>query len=245
MRRQPVERVLRLMQKQCARAVVPIVTKVAARRNPFRILISCMLSLRTKDSTTSAVVKRLFAVAESGAPAPPGRTGRSDTAGRAAPIRPGVTVTPQWIARVPQERLEKLIFPVGFYRTKARHLRETSAIILKDFRGRVPDTLDDLLRLPGVGRKTANLVRGLGFGIPAICVDTHVHQISNRLGWVRTTDVGATEQALEKIVPQRLWIDLNTIMVAFGQNICVPVSPWCSRCQVASFCQRIGVSRSR
>jgi endonuclease-3 len=204
---------LRRIEKQVKTCVIPIVTEFSFTHKPYLVLISCMLSLRTKDSTTAEASRRLFAVAN----------------------------TPQKILRLARGRLEKLIYPVGFYREKAEHILETSRIIVGRFKGVVPRTIDELLLLKGVGRKTANLVLGLGFGIPAICVDTHVHRISNRLGWIVTQSPEETEIALSRIVPRRLWIDLNTILVTFGQNICVPVSPWCSRCAVARWCKRKGV----
>jgi endonuclease-3 len=142
-------------------------------------------------------------------------------------------------------RIQKLIYPVGFYRNKSRIILDLSRKLLKDYSGRVPDCLDALLGLKGVGRKTANLVLGLGFGVPAICVDTHVHRITNRLGWVKTGNPEETEFALQKIIPRGKWIELNTLLVTFGQNFCLPVSPFCSKCKVYVFCKRRGVIKSR
>ena len=142
-------------------------------------------------------------------------------------------------------RIQKLIYPVGFYRNKAKVILGISQRIIQDFSGRVPRRLEDLLSLKGVGRKTANLVLGLGFGIPAICVDTHVHRISNRLGWFETKSPEETECALRKIIPKRGWINLNTALVTFGQNICLPVSPFCSRCSVKKYCRQTGVTKPR
>ncbi len=141
--------------------------------------------------------------------------------------------------------MRKLIYPVGFYRNKSRVILGLSRKILEEYSGKTPDSPEELLKLNGVGRKTANLVLGLGFGIPAICVDTHVHRISNRLGWVKTKTPEQTEYALREIIPQREWIKLNTTLVTFGQNLCLPVSPFCSRCKVYKFCARKGVTRSR
>lgn len=196
---------------------VPSVTKVSFQREPYRVLISCILSLRTKDKTTVEAGERLFKVA----------------------------ACPEDMVKLSEGRIRKLIYPVGFYRRKAAVLKGISQKLIKDFKGRVPNTLDGLLSLKGVGRKTANLVLGLGFGIPAICVDTHVHRISNRLGWVKTKEPFQTEEALEKIIPRRLWIDLNTVLVTFGQNICLPLSPLCSRCAIRAGCKKIGVKKSR
>jgi endonuclease-3 len=186
-------------------------------RDPFRVLVACLLSLRTKDTTTGPAAERLFRVAD----------------------------TPRALARVPPRRLERLIYPVGFYRTKARALRAISRDLLARFGGRVPDDLDALLTLTGVGRKTANLVVTMGFGKPGICVDVHVHRISNRLGYVRTRTPEETEMALRAKLPRRHWIGYNDLLVAFGQNVCTPVSPRCSRCPVAGLCRRVGVRTSR
>lgn len=209
--------VIRRLREQIRPFIVPIVTVVARKKDPYLVLISCMLSLRTKDKTTQEASRRLFAAAR----------------------------TPSAMAALSPGKIKRLIYPVGFYRTKARAIKKASAMIIEHFDGRMPRDIDGLLRLPGVGRKTANLVLGLGFGIPAICVDTHVHRISNRLGWVRTASPEETEAALRKVIARGSWIELNTILVTFGQNICVPVSPWCSRCSVSDFCRRIGVKKYR
>jgi len=212
-----VLKVIRLIEKQVRSFVVPSVTQVSKREDPYQVLISCLLSLRTKDKTTVEASRRLFQVADN----------------------------PKDMVKLTPLRIQKLIYPVGFYRNKSQVILEASKRILKEFGGRVPDNLEDLLKLKGVGRKTANLVLGLGYKVPAICVDTHVHRISNRLGWVRTKTPEQTEYALVKIIPKKYWIDLNTALVTFGQNICLPISPWCSRCFVRHFCKRIGVQRSR
>ncbi len=193
--------------------------EVSARteRDPFRILIGCILSLRTRDETTAAAAARLFALA----------------------------ATPDALLRLPPRRIERTIFPVGFYRTKARVIRRVCRDLLDRFGGRVPPDLDALLTLHGVGRKTANLVVTMGFGLPGICVDTHVHRITNRLGFVRTRTPEETERALRAALPRRHWIGLNDLLVAFGQNVCQPLSPRCSVCPVARPCGRIGVRRAR
>lgn len=209
--------VLRKMRRQVAACVVPIVTKEAAHRQPFRVLVSCILSLRTKDQTTAAACGRLFSAA----------------------------ATPAAMMRLSTARIARLIYPVGFYRVKAKTIAGLCRLLVRRYAGRVPDTLQELLTIKGVGRKTANLVLGLGFGIPAICVDTHVHRISNRLGWVRTRTPEQTETALESVVPKDWWIELNTVMVTFGQNVCHPVSPLCSMCSVRESCPRKGVTQSR
>ncbi|MFQ5829439.1 MAG: endonuclease III domain-containing protein [Candidatus Methylomirabilia bacterium] len=187
------------------------------QRDPFRILIGCLLSLRTKDETTGPAADRLFALARS-------------------PATMGVLTSRQ---------IERAIFPVGFYRTKARLIRRLCGELLERFGGKVPPDLDALLTLPGVGRKTANLVVTMAFGRPGICVDTHVHRIVNRLGFVRTKTPERTELALRTKLPQRHWIEANGLLVAFGKNICQPLSPKCSICPVRRACHRVGVRRSR
>jgi endonuclease-3 len=197
---------------------LPSVTSIAhERHDPFHVLVSTVISLRTKDEVTDAAARRLLARA------------------------PG----PRELARLPARSIEKLIYPAGFYRTKARHLREIAGHLLERHGGRVPSDMEQLLDLPGVGRKTANLVRNLGFGLDGICVDTHVHRISNRLGWAATRSPAETEKALEAVLPRKHWIAINTILVQFGQTTCTPVSPFCSRCPVAGACPRAGVTRSR
>jgi endonuclease-3 len=143
------------------------------------------------------------------------------------------------------ERIENLIYPAGFYRTKARNILEVSRTIVNDHGGEVPATIEALTSFPGVGRKTANLVLGLGFGIPSICVDTHVHRIANRCGWVTTRTPDETERELASILPRRYWIEINELLVVYGQQTCTPTSPRCSSCTIASQCARIGVERSR
>jgi len=212
-----IVKVIRRIKKQVKGFVIPSVTKIAVKNDPFLVLVSCILSLRTKDKTTIEASKRLFKISSN----------------------------PKNMVKLPRERLEKLIYPVGFYRNKAKVILNISRKLIKSFNSKVPDKLDKLLELKGVGRKTANLVLGLGFNIPAICVDTHVHRISNRLGWIRTRSPEDSEEALKKIIPRNYWIELNTILVTFGQNLCEPVSPFCSRCAVYGFCERRGVKKSR
>jgi endonuclease III len=196
----------------------PIITFIANRgATPFEVLISTVLSLRTKDEVTSQAARRLFQEAR----------------------------TPEQILALGEKRLTSLIYPVGFYPTKARRLLEISRIILNEHNGQVPDTLAALLELPGVGRKTANLVLVEGFKKPAICVDTHVHRISNRIGYVKTRTPDQTEMALREKLPRRHWIRYNELLVAFGQVVCRPVSPFCSKCPVTDMCPRIGVDKHR
>ncbi len=188
-----------------------------AARSPFHLLVACVISLRTKDRVTEAASARLFSIADD----------------------------PEALARLCEDAIAAAIYPAGFYRTKARQLREIARILLEHHDGRVPADEQSLLALPGVGRKTANLVRGLGFGVPAICVDTHVHRISNRLGLVATARPDQTELALQQTLPSDLWIEINDLMVTFGQNLCHPTSPRCSRCPIVDRCPRNGVTRSR
>jgi len=197
---------------------VPIVSVIANRGGtPFEVLISTILSLRTKDEVTSAASARLFAVAR----------------------------TPEEMLAMTEEKIKSLIYPVGFYPTKAGRILKISRLILDHFHGQVPDTIDQLLTLPGVGRKTANLVLIEGFHKDAVCVDTHVHRISNRIGFVQTTSPDKTEFALREKLKRKYWIRYNEMLVAFGQAICRPVSPFCSRCPVHFMCPQIGVERSR
>jgi endonuclease-3 len=191
-----------------------------ARHNgdsPFRILVGCILSLRTKDEVSFPATERLFSRAH-------------DPAG---------------MLRLRAPTIARLVYPVGFYRTKARQIRALSRLLLERHAGRVPETIDELVLLPGVGRKTANLTVTLGFGKPGICVDTHVHRITNRLGWVHTRDPHATEMALREILPRRWWIPINETLVRHGQEVCKPISPICSTCPVAGDCPRRGVTRCR
>ena len=196
----------------------PAVTLIAETTgDPFRVLISTILSLRTQDETTAVASRRLFA--------------RTDT--------------PTAMLRLRAATIEKLIYPVGFYRTKARAILDVCRALLDRFGGEVPCDLDALLTLNGVGRKTANLVLTLGFKAPGICVDTHVHRITNRWGYVRTKAPNDTEQALRRILPPEHWIEINDILVAFGQKLCRPISPHCSRCPIVDYCPRRGVTTWR
>ena len=185
--------------------------------DPFRVLIACILSLRTQDTTTGPAAARLFAVAN----------------------------TPERLLTLTPARIAELIYPVGFYRTKAQVILGICRDLLAHHGGRVPDTIEALLKLGGVGRKTANLVVTMGFNKPGICVDTHVHRISNRLGYVRTRTPEETEMALRATLPRRFWIGYNDLLVSFGQNVCMPISPKCSTCPVSALCPRVGVTTSR
>ncbi len=198
---------------------LPAVEKIAeeSQDDPFDVLISTMLSAQTRDPVTAAASARLFRVAR----------------------------TPWTMARLTTKRIEKLIYPVSFYRHKAKHVRETCRILVERYSGRVPGTMEELLTLPGVGRKTANLVLILSFrSLKNICVDTHVHRISNRLGWVQTRTPDETEQALYKATDNRWWQYINQYLVTWGQNVCRPVYPRCGACVIYQHCPRIGVERT-
>ncbi len=216
--RKVLRRVVPLLRRAVSAETSPSVTEIArTSRSPFQVLVSTVISARTKDEVTTEASHRLFARAAS----------------------------PADIASMTERSIEKLIFPAGFYRTKARAIRALARKIDRDFGGRVPDTIEGLLTLPGVGRKTANLVVTHGFGKPGICVDTHVHRFVNRLGAVRTMHPRETEFALRAVLPRRFWIEINELLVTYGKNICTPVSPFCSRCAVSKLCARSGVGRSR
>jgi endonuclease III len=217
-RRFEIHAVMAILRRDYRSWNAPVVTLMAMEtRDPFRILISCLLSLRTKDETTGPASRRLFALAD----------------------------RPETMLKISAGTIEKAIYPVGFYRTKAKTIREICRRLVADFRGEVPDNLDTLLSLKGVGRKTANLVLTQGFAKPGICVDTHVHRISNRWGYVRTKNPHETEMALRRKLPPQYWLDYNDLLVAFGQTICKPTSPLCSRCPIESHCPKRGVTQRR
>jgi endonuclease-3 len=198
---------------------LPAVEKIAqeSQEDPFEVLISTMLSAQTRDPVTAAASARLFRVAR----------------------------TPRTMAKLTEMQIEKLIYPVSFYRHKATHVKETCRMLVERFRGRVPATMEELLMLPGVGRKTANLVLILSFkSLKNICVDTHVHRISNRLGWVRTRTPEETEQALYKRTSARWWPYINLYLVTWGQNVCRPVYPRCGACLIREHCPQIGVTQA-
>jgi endonuclease-3 len=212
-------KVLRNLREQVRKWKVPAVGIVAEQAvdRPFETLVSTILSLRTKDAVTEQASRRLLARAP----------------------------TPQAIASLPAAEIETLIYPAGFYRTKARSLKETSRILIREHGGKVPRRMEELLKLPGVGRKTANLVITVGHGDYGICVDTHVHRISNRWGYVATKTPEQTEFALRSRLPKKHWKTYNDLLVTFGQNLCVPISPWCSKCPLERYCEKQGVTRHR
>jgi endonuclease-3 len=208
---------MRTLAREIDGLELPAVEKISesSQEDPFQVLIGTLLSARTQDATTAAASERLFKVAR----------------------------TPKAMAALTVTRIERLIYPVSFYRHKARHVKATCRILVDKFHGRVPQTMEELLTLPGVGRKTANLVLILAFkSARNICVDTHVHRISNRLGWVKTGLPDETEQALYKATPPRWWPIINLYLVTWGQNVCRPLYPRCGACAIRRWCPRVGVA---
>ncbi|BAL81415.1 endonuclease III domain-containing protein [Caldisericum exile] len=212
------DKILPKLEKFVQNLGVPVVTRIKDRDfDPFKILIGTILSLRTKDETTEEAANRLFEVVK----------------------------TPEDLIKLSEKDIEKLIYPVGFYKRKAKQIKEVAKTLIEKYDGRVPNDLEELLKLKGVGRKTANLVITEAFDDYGICVDTHVHRISNRLGWVKTKNPEQTEMELRKILPKKYWKTINPILVTFGQNICKPISPLCSKCPIEPLCPKIGVTKSR
>lgn len=210
--------VIRILKKVIPQWEVPAVGKIAERhRTPFHVLISTIISLRTKDQVTNTASQRLFELANT--------------------LREMIQLTPN--------QIEKAIYPAGFYKTKAKTILGVCRTLLEKYNGVVPDDVDELTQMKGVGRKTANLVVTLGYNKLGICVDTHVHRISNRWGYIKTKAPDETEQVLRKKLPKQYWIIYNDLLVTFGQNLCVPISPWCSRCPIERYCAKIGVKKWR
>ncbi len=214
-----IDDIVRILKRE-TKTFTPLMTdQIIAEygRDPFLILISCLLSLRAKDLTTIHVCRALFKKVQ----------------------------TPKQLLALPRAELEKIVYKTGFYKTKARVLQSVSKDLLERFKGKVPETREELLSIKGVGIKTANLVLSAAFDTPAICVDTHVHRISNRLGLVVAKNAEKSEVALQKVLPKKYWSSWNRLLVLWGQNICVPVSPKCSQCAIKSLCKRVGVTKSR
>jgi endonuclease-3 len=213
-----IDEVMALLEGAVSAWDTPAVTVVSQRdRDPFKVLVSCILSLRTKDTTTGPAAERLFHLA----------------------------ATPSEMRLLSPTQIETAIFPVGFYRIKAEQILTICNQLVDQYQGRTPDTIDELLKFKGVGRKTANLVVTLGYGLPGICVDTHVHRICNRWGYIETKTPEETEFRLRKILPHKYWLRINDLLVAFGQNLCKPVSPICSQCPVYQYCRRCNVVKNR
>jgi len=213
-----IHHIVRILKKELKKGETPVVSAMAENSpDPYAILISTLLSLRTKDEVTAVAAEKLLRLA----------------------------ATPAEMLKIPEEKIARTIYPAGFYRNKAKTVLTASKDLIERFGSKVPDNIDDLLSIKGVGRKTANLVVTLGYGKEGICVDTHVHRISKRLGYVRTKTPDETEMALRAKLPRKYWIDINTLMVFFGRTTCKPVSPLCSVCPLAGYCDRAGVTKSR
>ena len=218
MKDRDIHSAIKILRQEVPKWETPIVTLMAETyHSSFRVLISCILSLRTQDATTAKASHRLFALADS----------------------------PETMVKLTAKKIEKLIYPVGFYRTKARDILEICQTLIDRYAGQVPDSIDELLKFRGVGRKTANLVVTLGYRKAGICVDTHVHRISNRWGYVKTKTPEKTEFALRAKLPKQYWIEYNDLLVSFGQHLCRPISPVCSQCPVRQYCRQIGVTATR
>jgi len=213
-----IDKVMTALEKAVTAWDTPAVTIVSQRdRDPLKVLITSILSLRTKDTTTGAASARLFGLAD----------------------------TAEKMLGLSQTQIEEAIYPVGFYRTKAAQITGICRLLHEKYDGYVPESIEELLSFKGVGRKTANLVMTLGFGKPGICVDTHVHRICNRWGYVETDTPEKTEFRLREILPRKYWLRINDLLVTFGQNLCRPLSPFCSKCPIYSFCKRVNVGKKR
>ncbi len=214
-----IDKIIKLLKKEIKQFENPIATEIGERtEDPFLVLISCILSLRTKDTTTGPASKRLFNLADN----------------------------PKDMLKLSKKQIEKAIFPVGFYPKKAKWIKEVCEILIDKHKGKVPENEGELLKLPGIGRKCMGIVMCYGFGKNShIPVDTHVFKVTNRLGWVITKTPEKTEQELMKIISRKYWHDLNNLLVAHGQNICVPISPFCSKCYISRYCPKIGIAKSR
>jgi len=218
MKKVRIDKINDILIKEVTKFNVPIVDLIKVQtKDPFKVLVATILSARTGDSTTAQATARLFKKANS----------------------------MDQLAKLSTKEIEKLIYPVGFYKNKAKFLKELPKAIKEKFKGKIPETVEELVELPGVGRKTANLVVAVGFNKPAICVDTHVHRIMNRFGYLKTKNPLETEFALRKKLPVKYWKSINKLLVAFGQNTCRPISPKCSSCPLKDYCNRVGVSLSR
>lgn len=218
MQQEDIHQCIIILREEISKYKIPVLTLYAQNeRNPFHILISTVLSLRTKDKATFEASERLLSKAD----------------------------TPFEMIKLTNKEIEELIYPVGFYRVKAENILSISHALINKYKGNVPDDIDLLLKLKGVGRKTANLVLSHGFKKAAICVDIHVHRISNRWAYVKTKTPEETEIVLRKILPKEYWLEINDLLVTYGQNLCLPVSPKCSLCRLSNFCEKVNVEKSR
>lgn len=218
MKPENIHKIVKVLTVEAPKWDVPIVTLVAeSSKDPFKVLISTVLSLRTKDETTALASRRLFKLADN----------------------------PKDMVKLSEKEIIDAIYPVGFYKTKAKNIKSICTDLITTYDSIVPDDIDELLKFSGVGRKTANLVVTLGYNKPGICVDTHVHRISNRFGYIKTKTPDETEFVLRDQLPVEYWIDYNSLLVAFGQHLCRPISPKCSECPVQKYCDKVGVGKSR
>lgn len=213
-----IEKVITILRQEVKQWQVPIITLIAQTKNdPYRVFMGTILSLRTKDQVTANACEKLFKEAD----------------------------TPEKMLKLSEKHIQKLIYPVGFYKVKAKNIRDISERLIREYHSKVPDEIEELLKFHGVGRKTANLVLTEGYKKPAVCIDVHNHRILNRLGYLKTKTPHETEFVIREKLPQKYWIELNYLLVAHGQHICVPISPKCSQCPVNKYCERIGVTKSR
>jgi len=212
-----IPQIMKALSKAYPSSEITTLNRMRKKPNAFKLLISCLLSLRTQDKNTEIASNNLFAVAD----------------------------TPEKIIKLPTKKLEKLIFKSGHYRKKTQVLKHVSKEILERFNRKVPQTKEELLSIKGIGPKTANIVLAFAFFKPVLPIDTHCHRIPNRMGWVKTKNPEKTETELEKILPKKYWQEFNAIFVQFGQTICQPISPWCSKCPIIKYCLRMGVIHSR
>jgi endonuclease III len=218
MKKVNINKVYSILKKEVKKYHVPVIELIEAQtKEPFKVLVATILSARTKDETTTLAAERLFKKVKK----------------------------PKDFEKLSAKQIEKLIYPVGFYKNKAKYLKKLPIILKQEFNNKIPTTIEDLIKLPGVGRKTANLVVAVAFKKPAICIDIHVHRITNRLGYVNTKKPFETEKVLRKKLPMKYWTTFNTFLVAFGQNLCRPVSPWCSKCPIIQYCNQINVKETR
>ncbi|MCK4521438.1 MAG: endonuclease III [Nanoarchaeota archaeon] len=210
-------KVIYILEKEFKKYNKPTVRRTSAKKDPFKTLIACLLSLRTQDKNTEKASKTLFKVAD----------------------------TPKEIIKLPIKKLEKLIYSSGYYHNKAKTIKHVSKVILEKYKGKVPSNFDDLIKIKGIGRKTANIVLSFAFNKLVLPIDVHCHRIPNRLGWVKTKNPEQTEFALMKILPKKHWREFNSLFILFGKNICTPINPFCSKCPIRKYCKRIEIKKSR
>jgi endonuclease-3 len=219
MKKSDIHKIYQILEQEYQTMDEPSVTQISklSKQDPFRVLVSCLISLRTKDEVTLESSTRLFATAD----------------------------TPEKMIKLTEKEIAQLIYPASFYNNKSITIRNISQVLIDEYNSIVPDEIDELVKLKGVGRKTANLVVVEGYGRDAICVDTHVHRIFNRLGYIKTKDADKTEMALRKQLPQEYWIKINEILVAYGRAVCKPISPYCSSCRLSDYCDKVSVTTRR